>query len=481
VNWLLNHRSEVLLSVLAGLLVFVNLGKLPLQTWDESRLAENALEAALDGHWFVSHYEGQPDLWNTKPPLLTAIQGLFIQAVGPSETAVRLPSAMAAVLLILAVFRFVKNQSGDKVRAWVAAGILATSALTVGHHNGRTGDYDALLSLFLFIASVQFYFYCTTKKNKHLYLSAVLFGLAVLTKGIAGCLHFPSLLLLSFVTGSLPGLLRSRAFYIAAGIFFTMVASFYLSREMLAPGYLEAVWNNELGGRFASTLEGNRGSFGYYFDHLVNGRFGMWWILLIPALVISYQQRKTDALGVYGFTMALPYLLVISFSETKLEWYDLPALPFLAIVCSFIPASAIAWVSRMNPAFTPASLAILLFCIPVQSAWNENYSPSIQDSEQKAYYFALSSTLRSALEGHFDLNGYKLVHDESHQQFRFYQRVLETKGIRVTSSGMEDLIPGDSVLLSMGHLREKIGQRFQIQELMNDGHTRGLLLLEARP
>lgn len=480
-HFLKDNKDSAILLVLTALLIFTNLGRLPLQTWDEARLAQNALEAALDNHWFITHYDGEPDLWNTKPPLLIALQALFIKALGPSETAVRLPSAIAAILLILAVFRFVKRHSEDSLRAWIAAGILATSALTVGHHNGRTGDYDALLSLFLFLAGSQFYIYLLTKKPKALYISSLLFSLAVLTKGIAGCLLFPSLLLLGAMESRLRSMLIAKHIYIAAGIFSFVVLSFYIGRELAAPGYLGAVWNNEMGGRFASELEGNRGSFGYYFDHLVNGRFGLWWVLLIPALVVSIKGRKTDPLGVFGFTMAIPYLLIISISQTKLEWYDLPAFAFLAIACSHIPAAAIASLSRLNPALSQTALAILLFCIPVQKVWLENYSPSLLDTEEKAYYFSLSSTLRSAIEGHYDLDGYKLIHDESHQQFRFYQRVLETKGVQVESSDLEKLAPGDSVLVSMGHLKGALAERFYTQELMNDGYTRGILLLEVRP
>src|ERR1700751_1170400 len=75
---------------------FYHLGTLPLYPWDESRLADNALEMTRNGNWLVTYYEGAPDLWSPKPPLMIWLMALSIEAFGPVEWAVRLPSAIAA-------------------------------------------------------------------------------------------------------------------------------------------------------------------------------------------------------------------------------------------------------------------------------------------------------------------------------------------------------------------------------------------------
>src|SRR6516165_7241321 len=58
------------LLILWFLLHILNYDSLPLQLWDESRNANNALEIARYGHWLVPTYKGVSDHWNTKPPLL---------------------------------------------------------------------------------------------------------------------------------------------------------------------------------------------------------------------------------------------------------------------------------------------------------------------------------------------------------------------------------------------------------------------------
>ena len=62
-----------LLALWAGVLV-ERYDAVPLQLWDESRNANNALELALSARglsgWRAPTFGGAPDHWNTKPPLL---------------------------------------------------------------------------------------------------------------------------------------------------------------------------------------------------------------------------------------------------------------------------------------------------------------------------------------------------------------------------------------------------------------------------
>src|SRR3954468_544174 len=80
--------------------LFVNLGKLSLRMWDESRNAINAYEMLHDHSFFVTHFDGQPDNWNSKPPLMIWLIALFMKFFGPTTLAVRLPSALSALAAV---------------------------------------------------------------------------------------------------------------------------------------------------------------------------------------------------------------------------------------------------------------------------------------------------------------------------------------------------------------------------------------------
>ena len=78
----------LLVAILIYSPIFGHLSRLPIRIWDESRLAINAYEMYRDGGCLVTTFEGKPDHWNTKPPLLIWLQVLAMKAHGVGELAV---------------------------------------------------------------------------------------------------------------------------------------------------------------------------------------------------------------------------------------------------------------------------------------------------------------------------------------------------------------------------------------------------------
>src|SRR5215207_3917561 len=128
---------------------FLKLSFIPVRIWDESRNAMNAWYMYHFGHTFSPYYEGAPDMWNTKPPLLIWAQVLSMHFLGINEFALRFPSALAAMGTCILLLWFCTIVLG---RAWcgvMSAAVLATSMAYVSNHGGRTGDYDAPVVFFM--------------------------------------------------------------------------------------------------------------------------------------------------------------------------------------------------------------------------------------------------------------------------------------------------------------------------------------------
>lgn len=83
----------LVLIIIVAIPIFGHLDELPIQLWDESRLANNALEMSRSGNLIVTTWAKVPDMWNTKPPFLIWQQALLIKLLGPVDIAIRLPSA----------------------------------------------------------------------------------------------------------------------------------------------------------------------------------------------------------------------------------------------------------------------------------------------------------------------------------------------------------------------------------------------------
>ncbi|SHJ35436.1 4-amino-4-deoxy-L-arabinose transferase [Hymenobacter daecheongensis DSM 21074] len=319
----------------AGAGLLWRLGAAPLQVWDEARLAVNAAEMLRSGNWLVAHYAGQPDLWNTKPPLLIWLQALSISLLGYSEWAVRLPTALAALALVALVAAFARRWLGGPLAGLLAGLALLSSKGFITHHVARTADYETLLLLFLTAQLLAAFAWLQTRQRRYLLLAGAAVALAVLTKSVAGLFFLPGILLEITRRGRLSALLRQPATWLAAVLALAPPALWYWLREQAAPGYLQAVWQNELGGRMLSGLEDHAAPWYWYLTPFVSQQFLLWtpWVLLSGWLLLRRPVRRpVHRFFTLAATTGGVFLLIISSSTTKLAWYSAPLFPLLALV-----------------------------------------------------------------------------------------------------------------------------------------------------
>ncbi|WP_081768219.1 ArnT family glycosyltransferase [Hymenobacter swuensis] len=325
-----------LLLVLAYFPLFWQLSSFPVQQWDESRTALDALGMLVHHDWLVARYLGEPDLWNCKPPLWLWTLAGSIHLFGPTELGLRLPAALAALATVGLTYYAAARWLRSPVAGLLAGLVLLTSPGYVCFHVARTADFDAFLTLWTTAGTLSWLAYLRTGRTRWAWATGVGFTLAILTKGIAGAMFGPGLVLALALTGSWVRL-RRPAPWLAAGLVLLVTASWYLVREAAAPGYLEAVWQFEVGGPAAHELEGNNAPFEWYLSLLANTKFALW---LLPALLgmsLGWWQPKGSTAWWLGRVLTAvvgSFLLVISLAQTKLSWYDAPAFPLMAVLAA---------------------------------------------------------------------------------------------------------------------------------------------------
>lgn len=330
----LGYWSGYLLLVLAAFGLFVDLGGLTLRQWDEARLAVSALEMSKSGNWVVTTFGGVPDLWNTKPPLMIWLQAGFIRLLGPTEWVIRLPAALAALATIVAVYYFMRRFLHRPVGGLLAGLVLISSLAFLGEHHGHTGDYDALLTLAEFILGASLILLLETAQRR--WFVGVFFGLLVgaLTKGVAVMLPLLGVGVYCLATPRGRRLLRMPQLWLVGLSWLACVAGWYILREQQAPGYWAAVNLNELGGRFNTALEAHHAPWYFYLDRMASSKF-LPWMYLLP-LVLPFALTHPDARARRAAQFALAWvvglLVVLSIAKTKIEWYAVPAFPWLAIL-----------------------------------------------------------------------------------------------------------------------------------------------------
>lgn len=310
------------------------LGAAPLEIWDEARLANNAIEMASGGLSLITTYNGTPDHWNTKPPLLIWLMAISIRVFGPTEFAVRLPSVLAALATASLIFYFCAARLKRPFAGFAAALFMLTMPGYVLMHAARSGDYDALLTLWTtayLLAGYMFFHDVPQRRSAWLYISTLAVASAFLTKTVQGLVLVPPLFIYALLTGRLKEVLRTRALYLGGLMIATILVGYYAVREYLDPGYSAAALGNDLVGRYASVIEGHSGGPAWYFTQL---RLFPWLIPgLIAGLLLAYKggHERASASVFIGLAAAF-YLGVISSASTKLSWYLVPLCPLLALL-----------------------------------------------------------------------------------------------------------------------------------------------------
>ncbi len=258
-----------------------------------------------------------------------------------------------------------------------------------------------------------------------------------------------------------PGVFRRPEPYFAALAALLPLLSFYLLRENAEPGYLKAVWNNEIGGRYFSTLEGHRYPWYYYIAGMLNGRWGYWAFVVGFAVWAVVSSHYRLDLAKYLWTTSLSYLIIVSGSQTKLEWYDLPVYPLFAAL------TALGW--RM------------LFSKPIWILTTALVAPSYVYVVSKAYHpkerpwderlYALPRLLkREAPPSDFIAVG------EFRQLIAFYAR----KGRFPHRTLDDDFRPGEKILVSEDRAWERLNQRYDVRLLKDENGVRYAEILAGR-
>lgn len=472
-KYLLNAAKILLVLLLLYSPLFMHLGDLPIRIWDEARLVSNALEMQKDGDFIVTHYNGQPDMWNTKPPLMIWSQLLFLNIFGNKEIAFRMPSAIAGLLtclfLLLVSWRYLKSY-------WyglIAIMILITTDGYVGDHVTRTGDYDAMLTLFTTISSLAIFLWSEYRQSKFIHWFFLGLILGIMTKGVQALMILPAIAVYILMTQNLVALLKNKWVYIDFIILILITGGYYLARESMNHGYLEAVSMNELGGRFLNTIENHKHGFTYFLDLLYNKQFSIWFIFFFAGIVFTFIFTKgiIRRLTLYSTLSVITYLLLISFSNTKLAWYTAPLFPLLALVCANgiymlylkITDGSSYSISSQTPRIIAFIMLIMFFFYPYYTIIDKVYKP--RETRDGEGFYMLSHYLMESTEGKHNLEGFKVCHDDYIGHLEYYVNRLNTMNVDIEISEPDKLKAGDKVIFHRETVMDKIKDRYEYTEL----------------
>jgi 4-amino-4-deoxy-L-arabinose transferase-like glycosyltransferase len=334
----MNSRYQLLaVVVVAACLFFIGLGRLPLMEPDEGRNAEVAREMLSLDDWITPHYDTLPYL--DKPAVFFWLVAGSFRVLGLSETAARLPSALAALGTVLLTWLLGRRMFGER-SAWLAGIIFATSPLVVVF--ARVVIFDMTLAFLVTLTLTAFWFSSTAGRPRR-DLDCLMFaaaGLATITKGPVGFI-LPLLTVLVYAALQRSwGAMRRLAWPPGLLLFLAVALPWFITVSLRNPGFPRYAFWDESVLRFTTAHAHRGGGVLYYVPVFLVGFLPWSFPLLFASVnrIRGWKRLREPAAAPQAFLLAWASITFVFFSisHSKLPAYFLPAMPALALLLADI-------------------------------------------------------------------------------------------------------------------------------------------------
>lgn len=357
-----------LLICFAAYIIFFNLGKAPLDNWDEAWYGEMTKEMLQTKNFVVLHWNYEFSFDKAPLPIWTNL--FFASIFGFSEFSLRLTSAISGLLIIILVVFYTYKQYGF-IPSLFAYATLVLNNLFIWR--ARSGNIDMLTALLVLLC---FFCIASEKKNRFVFLG-ILFGLLYLTR--AAFFLFPiaifvlyelfyhrkklkenlrSYLLTLLLTTVIPGIWLFGGYFYAGKPFL----DFYLFRS-----------DHDVATVTISSFNTN-----YIFHTYYSLQRRYAYLFLFGVLFLLAKIKNPQNFLLLLFSTLL--IVFLSFGYKNNNWYLLPAIPFWSITIAFCISEILSFIKRFRFAFLVKAGMILVVLVLSYKTYTVNIVPIMDTS-----------------------------------------------------------------------------------------------------
>jgi 4-amino-4-deoxy-L-arabinose transferase-like glycosyltransferase len=332
------RTDSLLLAGFCAFLFFYGLGQFGLIGADEPRYAQVAREMLERHDWITPVLGGEP--WLEKPPLYYWQAMLAYRVLGVSDWTARLPAALDATFLVLAVYFFLRRfRPGFELDG---ALIVASSAGIIGY--ARAASMDMALAAAFTIGMLGWWAWRESGKKIFLAVFYGFMALGMLAKGPVA--PFLAMLVIVLYAAAVRELrLVPKTLWLPGILLFcAMALPWYFAVQIHnAEFFREFIVEHNLG-RFSQNLYHHTEPFWYYLP-VTAFALVPWTVIVIAAFAQSirlwWAKRKLGGrvggdldhqFGVFACCWLIAPLILFSISRSKLPGYILPAIPAGALL-----------------------------------------------------------------------------------------------------------------------------------------------------
>ncbi len=370
-------RAALIAAGIAALVTIPGLGSGTL--WDNSETAygEVAREILLTHSWVVMHLNGVP--WFIQPPLYFWIAAVCAKIFGVTSFALRLPSALATVVMGGMTAYALTRQAG--LRAGIYAGVVLSTCLMQAIV-GRLAIMDALLDLAVAFTIFWWFRAIQTGRDRYFVYGWIAAGFGFLAKGpvapiiallviAAYCLwerragngHFPSW----------------RGWAGGIALFVLIVAPWFgaLVAATGAHSVFELIGHYTFG-RYTQTIENQSGPAWYYIPVIILGFFP--WIAFFPSAIafgidrlrrhaLDASEQSAQQMVRLAYVWIVVPFLFFSFAKTKLPNYIALELPAMAVLVALYFDTAVQRARSRSALISTAAVPAFILMLGIAIVW----------------------------------------------------------------------------------------------------------------
>jgi len=319
----------LLLAGFCGFLFFFGLAYFGLIGADEPRYAQVAREMLARHDWITPTLGGKP--WLEKPPLYYWQAMLAYSIFGVSDWAARLPSAIDATLMVVAIYLFLKRfRPGFQLDG---ALMTASAAGVIGF--ARAASTDMPLAATFTIALLAWYAWYESASHRYLAIFYCFLALGMLAKGPVAPL-LAAMVIVIFVAAKRDLRLLLRTLWIPGILLFcALAAPWYVAVQIKNPQFVRVfIFEHNLA-RFGTNLYHHPEPFWYFVPVTLIGLIP--WTVFVAAswvetIRVWWTERQQmlaseDALNAFLVIWLIVPVVFFSLSRSKLPGYIVPAVP----------------------------------------------------------------------------------------------------------------------------------------------------------
>lgn len=333
--------QTIVIFILFGIFIFTvfyNLGKAPLQNWDEAFYGENIQQILRRNDWIVMYFNNYP--FNDKPPLYMWIGAVSAMVFGMNEFAVRLPSAIAGIAVVFITVWYVYKKFGF-TPAVAAYSSLGLSGLYMWRT--REGDLDTLSTLFF----VLIYFLILSKHKYKYQLLGLCFALLYLTKLALVAVPIAIFGLYELVY-ELKNLKKNFLNYVQMVVIMVGVPALWFIPVWMTVGQdaLRVYLFRADGGSFKVSLD----NLGVDYIRFAYYALQRWFFPMLVWGMLCVILKIKERWNFLTFLFSTVIFAQLLFFQRKNNWYLIPLMPFWSIAIAYGIRTVFNWLEskKMN-------------------------------------------------------------------------------------------------------------------------------------